>query len=301
MQATVLGAHLAAAAALILLSTEVVMAKEVEEKLERELPLKPGGKIELSHVTGRLRLSPSGGDKLIVRGTKRVEADSAEEAARELKSVSVEFDASPSKISISTRYGTESMWEKLKKLFTGQAMARVSVDLDLQVPPGAQVELKTVSGDLEAHGLKGEFEARTVSGPMRLSDLQGELSLESVSGAIQATGLVGAVEFRTVSGAVTADRVGGGELEAKSVSGDLLFHVVAGGWQGARLETVSGDMVLSLPAGSSAGVEFRSVSGKATVPAQAVAGTKGRSWKLGGGEPSLRVKSVSGDFGLKVE
>ncbi len=301
MQRTVWGPRLAAVASVVLLSTEVTMAKEFEEKLERELPLKPSGEVRISHVTGKLRLSPSGGDKVVVKAVKRVEAESESEAARELKDVTIEFDATDSQVRISTRYGQESVWERLKKLFSGQGMTRVAVDFDVQVPATAGLKVKTVSGELEANGLKGGLAARTVSGPIRVSELQGKLGLESVSGAIHATGVVGSIEFKTVSGDVVARQVGGGELEATSVSGDLELHVTPGGWQGGELETVSGDMVLVLSAESSAGVEFRSVSGNPTLPAKATAGPKGRSWKLGAGEPSVRVKSVSGDFSLKLQ
>jgi hypothetical protein len=57
--------------------------------------------------------------------------------------------------------------------------------------------------------------------------------------------------------------------------------------------------VLAVPAGLETNVEFRSVSGKASVPPRAVAGPKGRSWKLGDGGPATKVKTVSGSFTLR--
>ena len=100
---------------------------------------------------------------------------------------------------------------------------RVSVDFEVRVPAGVEFIGSTVSGDVEAEGLRSDVDASTVSGDVSVS------TTEVARGS-------------TVSGSVDVEM---GSLE----------------WQSLAFSTVSGDIVVRLPAGVDTEVDFESLTG----------------------------------------
>ncbi len=100
---------------------------------------------------------------------------------------------------------------------------RVSVDFEVRVPSGVTFEGSTVSGDVEALGLRSDVEATTVSGSVDVST-------------------TGVARGSTVSGSVDVEM---GSLD----------------WRRLEFSTVSGDITVSVPAGLDAEIDFRSLSG----------------------------------------
>jgi DUF4097 and DUF4098 domain-containing protein YvlB len=104
----------------------------------------------------------------------------------------------------------------------------ISGDLTVKVPTESRVELVSVSGDLNARGLTGEFKIKSVSGDVALEDFTGEATLGSVSGDLT---------LRMVSGELTVD----------SKSGDILLEPSAD--ISGTVATRSGDICLLLRPG----------------------------------------------------
>ena len=100
---------------------------------------------------------------------------------------------------------------------------RVSVDFEVRVPAGVTFEGRTVSGDVEALGLRSDVEARTVSGDVDVST-------------------TGVARGGTVSGSV--------DIEMGSLD-----------WRRLEFSTVSGDITVRLPAGLDAEIDFESLTG----------------------------------------
>lgn len=138
------------------------------------------------------------------------------------------------------------------------------VSVTLRLPAGIHVTALTSFGDVRVTGTSGGVEARSTSGSISLDRLGGEIRCEAVSGDIRASGLTGRLIAITKSGDIEAERlavgarvttvsgeirvslIDSGEVEARSVSGDIVAeHVGAQGPAQARVETVSGDAKLS--------------------------------------------------------
>lgn len=132
--------------------------------------------------------------------------------------------------------------------------------LAITVPAGASVEAESVSGDIEAEGLRGEaLELRTVSGDLEVAAEPQRLTLVSVSGDIDFTGTASRVEVESVSGEVELSGVDG-EIRATTVSGDV---TVAGGKsiQSGKFEAVSGDVELDVALAAGGRIIVSSMSG----------------------------------------
>lgn len=100
---------------------------------------------------------------------------------------------------------------------------RVSVDFRVQVPEGVEFFGSSVSGDVEADGLRSDVEASTVSGDVWVAT-------------------TGVARGSTVSGSVDVEM---GSLD----------------WDRLHFSTVSGDITVRLPEDADADIEFESLSG----------------------------------------
>lgn len=143
---------------------------------------------------------------------------------------------------------------------------RASADVQLDVPRGATVQLKTRAGNIEV----------TNVAEARVETLSGDVSLEKISRASEASSLSGDVRLRDSRGRARLNSVSGGieavnvqtiessdDFAAKTVSGDVRLENLAH----ARVEatTVSGEVRLSGPLARGGRYEFKTTSGDVTV------------------------------------
>jgi DUF4097 and DUF4098 domain-containing protein YvlB len=142
-------------------------------------------------------------------------------------------------------------------------------DLDLEVPNGATIYVKTQDGDIEVSNVEEvraetsigsiglmrigrAVEASTVSGDISLEDSYGRISLRSISGSLEAvrTKVVEPGDFliaKTIDGDVGLEQIEERRVEASSISGDLSFlgPLAPGGFY--NFKTTTGDITLSMP------------------------------------------------------
>jgi len=195
---------------------------------------------------------------------------------------------------------THSGFDRLMSLFGSGRRQRCTVAIT--APPGAKIDLTTVSAPIVASGFQGGSRIKTVSGDVTLSKLGDK------------------VDVKTVSGDVDAKNVGE-ELKLKSVSGDL--SVVDGACRRVDAKGVSGDVLLDLDLDPTGSYDVTTVSGSVslrtkgelnlTVDAKSISGSFmsdfGGEWfrepgrrslhhTIGNGGARLWVKTVSGDLRL---
>ena len=120
-----------------------------------------------------------------------------------------------------------------------------TVDIVVHVPHGADVEVKTRSGDITVSGTTGTTRVATGSGDLRVQE-SGSLKASSGSGDIT-VGTCTEGSVNTGSGDVRVDRATGpGTLQLRSGSGDLEVRT---GTEETTVATGSGDVDLDLRAG----------------------------------------------------
>ncbi|MGA7272755.1 MAG: DUF4097 family beta strand repeat-containing protein [Acidimicrobiia bacterium] len=136
----------------------------------------------------------------------------------------------------------------------------------------ATVSIKTASGDVYIDRVRGDLNVKSASGDIRAGHVDGTTSITTASGDLSIEVAHGPLSVTTASGDVRVDRYMGDDVEAS---------------------TMSGDLVVALPRGVSVTLKAHTLSGKVHLPQR-------RTAPKGGSRPvSVRAKSVSGDIRIK--
>jgi DUF4097 and DUF4098 domain-containing protein YvlB len=121
----------------------------------------------------------------------------------------------------------------------------VSGGIDTEFGPG-DIELKTVSGDVQARGdAKGMVRATTVSGDLEIHKAGPELDLNSVSGDMTVTlDRLDRGRIKTTNGDLdlTAALGSDARIEAEAINGDLNFNLKGTVDAQFDIETFNGDI-----------------------------------------------------------
>jgi hypothetical protein len=253
-----------------------------------------GGRLSVKAITGSLRVRGIEGDDVHLTVTYRIRATDQVAAERALDSGRVSIDRGPGYLAIETperRLATGLAW-----LFGG---ARVSADISIDVPWGANVRIETLSGSVEAANMVGDQKYRTVSGDVRLWSLGGLVEASTISGGVT---LDGASELRlrasTVSGGIKARARLFRSLSLSTTSGSMTVIGALDPAAEHRTESISGSIDFTPMSGVTA--ELKTVSGSVRSEIDhRIEGSRGY-WKaiVGDGSARLRANSTSGSLRL---
>ena len=178
---------------------------------------------------------------------------------------------------------------------------RPDVDLEVRVPANCDLAVRTISGDVEIHGVTGNIYLESANGDMNLQEVTANVIGKSASGGFEAHRFNGRLGLRTASGEVN---VTAGLLQAfniGTISGDvnLAGRLAPDGEYAVR--TTSGDVQLSLPGDTQCLVKIRTVSGdvECGLPYDRQRESRRQmTLAINGGGPVLQFASVSGDLNI---
>ena len=185
--------------------------------------------------------------------------------------------------------------------------------LRISCPAGAELDVKTKSADLEAHGEYGDVDVKTASGDLSIESarntnvktasgdvhfetVSGILDVKTVSGDVHVASVAGNANFQVVSGDVFVHDAGG-SISGTSVSGDQRYEAVVNGR--VELRAVSGDLGIGVRRGSRVFIDANTVSGSTSSEFDlADAPDEGGEPTEEGPMVEVRAKTVSGDIML---
>lgn len=178
------------------------------------------------------------------------------------------------------------------------------VHIELTVPKEANLNLHSGDGHIRVNGVVGQQQIETSDGSIEVSDLRGTIRLHSGDGHIEATGLDGSLDASTNDGHLRVrGRFDGLRLETGdgSVSADVLpGSKLASNWS---IHTGDGSVTVRLSDGISADLEAHtgdgSISSQLPLMVSGMLGRKDLRGKLGGGGPTLQIRT--GDGSIRLE
>jgi hypothetical protein len=177
------------------------------------------------------------------------------------------------------------------------ALGRRAVQLDIELPSGAELRVDTASGSIETDGLRGDQKLKTASGEVHIRRGSGAIELAAVSGdaTIDLDGAA-SLALRFVSGDL---EVRGGrieELRAATTSGDIRVESELSTGADHTIQTLSGDVELVADGGVR--VDAQTVSGdlSSDLPHRTEGRMGRRALIVGDGATRVAFRSVSGDL-----
>jgi DUF4097 and DUF4098 domain-containing protein YvlB len=148
---------------------------------------------------------------------------------------------------------------------TGGIDCQVFGDVELDVPRGSTVQLRTVNGIVRVAGVASAF-VETQSGDIEVADVSMSVEAESLNGIIKVTNCAGRARLHSVGGNIEATNMrpaDGDDFSAATVSGDISLDRV--GHQQVTAKTATGRVVLSGPLVKGARYSFGTISGDVTL------------------------------------
>jgi len=264
---------------------------------------------EIQHIigsTGRLELSVSSadvqvhavdGDEVRVRGTFQIRASNEEEANRIYDQIQLQVEASSHALHVRERDDRGGLASTLSRLLGGKS---AELDVDVELPTGADLRLGTVSGDVQGRGLRGEQRYTTVSGDLYLTELGGSVRLNTVSGDASVRASVPlTVRAEAVSGDLSFSSPLLNALRSTSVSGDISLEGELAPHGEFRAETVSGDLSVGLLGSASFEVRGLSTDISSHIDHRIEGRLDRRRVVIGSGEPVFIFNSMSGDLSIR--
>jgi hypothetical protein len=210
------------------------------------------GSLDLTGISGDVRVTGGGGNEIRVEATKRVRHRNADEAKRLLNDLRVEMTHVGARVEVRTVYPRRNNSER------GMS---ARVDYVVNLPAGVAVAVKSISGNVLVTAVRGEVRAETVSGDVEVSQTPNVALAKTISGNVTARdiGSANLLSLGTVSGTVIATGLKVRALEATTVSGDVRIS----GAQIERVEAscVSGNIEFDSPLTKAGRYEFTSHSG----------------------------------------
>jgi len=217
---------------LVLILTAVFAAPgfAITKEFNQTYPLQPGGSFELQNVNGTVEVEGWDRDTIEIRAVK-----TAKHRESDLELVSIDVDAKPSAVSVSTRYPQNEGVE-------------VAVEYKVHVPHCAHVEhLGTVNGTLRVSGIEAVEDLRTVNGNIEVYEGGGSVHAHTTNGNVHLELLH--VQYK--NGAV-----------AETTNGSVLLAVPADTQADLETRCLNGNFFSELPVAFESTLKPRELHGK---------------------------------------
>jgi RNA polymerase sigma factor (sigma-70 family) len=265
---------------------------KAEEVVAKLFTTKQTPRVVVETFNGPIEVTarPQGG--VAAKVTKSVQAISEEAAKEDLKNVDVQMTQDGDTVRITAK-------SEGQHPTTNRAAA-----VELQVPPGATLELKTSNGKVAISAPTGDAKVRTSNGQIEVKGTKGNLDLKTSNGAINADGTAGTLALRTSNG----------RISVKSTQASVTAHTSNGSihFTGALADgdhsfhTSNGSIDLTLPSNARFRVDAHTTHGKATSQFQIKDGdgTKKTSLKgTVGDNPATTIKlhTTNGNIELRPQ
>ncbi|MEP0766724.1 MAG: DUF4097 family beta strand repeat protein [Fimbriimonadia bacterium] len=278
-----------------------------EKKQELELDIEPGATLRFDLPNGDVKVIGGSSDPKVVARAE-IRGKDEEETRRRADAWTLLLEQT----------GDEAVLK-----IPGQGSGTVHTDLEVYVPAGVKLDVKTASGDVEIRNTRAAVKLTTHSGNCSISGAADRLTVVATSGDVSVKEFDGTqmtvetrsgdislnevhanINVRTASGDLSLNKVTGDAISAEAISGDVDV-VFAEPFDGAcNLRAVNGDIHIAAPDGSSCRVILSSISGEVSSGVSLrdeIRSEKRLTGTLGDGDGSLDASAISGDVSLEMK
>jgi hypothetical protein len=206
------------ACALVLFVATVATAAETE-RVQKTVPLAPGGTLKLNNFSGRVTITATDRPEVVIDAVRRATRD-------RLDRIKLDVEASGSTVRIEANKKVSSSW------WDWHGNNVVETEMDIQVPRHTNLEIEVFSSPVKITGVTGEHRVHTFSGDAHLIDVTGRVVAETFSGTID------------LQLATAVDRP---DLDLHTFSGDIDVRVPPNARAEVDFNSFSGDLRSDVP------------------------------------------------------
>jgi DUF4097 and DUF4098 domain-containing protein YvlB len=185
------------------------------ETVDRTVSLQPGGTVRLKTFSGRVNITGTGGNQVIIKAVRRA-------TRQRLDEIKLEVTQSGNAVDIDANH----------RLVERRNNNVVSTDFDIQVPSQVKLDLKTFSAPITVTGVAGDAVIDGFSGEIKLSDVSGPTRVKTFSGPV------------TLQPRSWTD---GDDLNVNTFSGDVTLHLPGNARGRIDFNSFSGTFQSDLP------------------------------------------------------
>jgi DUF4097 and DUF4098 domain-containing protein YvlB len=207
-----------------------VPSHAITKEFNQSYPLQPGGSFELQNVNGTVEVQGWERNEVEVHAVK-----TAKQKESDLERVSIDVDAKPDTVSITTHYPQNEGVE-------------VAVEYTIHVPHGARLEhVGTVNGALRIVGVESVEDLHTVNGNIEVFEAGGSVHARTTNGNVH----LELARFRDKNGAT-----------AETTNGSLVLAVPLDTQADLEARCLNGNFYSELPIAMESSQRPREIHGK---------------------------------------
>lgn len=200
--------------------------QEYTETIRQNYEVNPGGTLAIKAALGAIHIRSSVNNEVDILVRKRLRTTDADQVRKDFSNVQVKFSQTFNEVRIEVNPIKNVTY---KRWFWQDWPERLYVDIEVTVPVEFNLDLSTITGDIQIGNTVGDVTAKTLSGNITTGPIEGYLSLKTNSGNIKTSPVLGKVQIVTLSGNNVIGPVNGevtvrsnsGTIEVRTVEGDL--------------------------------------------------------------------------------
>lgn len=205
--------------------------------------------VVINTFNGRITVTAGGDGVVQARITSRGSGTSQAEAEEDLRHVQVAFDYGPGERVTITARRTD------KPVILGNSGA----DLEVTVPAGSRLEMRTSNGRIESANVQGSIIARTSNGAITTRGGK-DLDLDTTNGPVSVSNATGKLNVRTSDGPVDIVAAQDVLVSAQTTNAGMTFSGSLS--VGSHVfETINSDLTLTLPGNAAFSIDGSTSNG----------------------------------------
>ena len=223
------------------------------DSTRQKYEVNPGGTLTVDAKLGAIHIRSSTKNEVDVLVRKRFRATDADQVRKAFSNIEVVIEQTYNGVRIEVdwiRYPTYT-----KKFWQDDWPDRAYVEINVIVPEEYNLDLITITGDIQTGNIAGNVTAETLTGEISIGPTEGDLSIKSNVGNIETSRVVGSVHTTTLTGNIEIGHVDGevkvgsnsGRIETGTVVEDLHANTLTGN---IEIGPVDGDATVSSATGS---------------------------------------------------
>ncbi len=203
-----------------------------KRRVVKTYDFKKGNTLYVKNITGDINISTWDKEKVEVEITKRGRRDDVE----------VFIEERTRGLNIEVEY-PRNRWNR-----DNYGNWNASIHFDIKIPPKADLELNSTTGDIVIRSLTGNVDAATTTGDIEIESVTGDVYSKSTTGSLELFEIFGDIEAYSTTGHIEITDSKCSNIEAKLTTGSIEVETSEVDPRGEiDLRSTTGDVTLTIP------------------------------------------------------